>query len=137
MLIVFATTLALASAVPYSSPSPANTLSKRGNNQCGASTFADVGSFDSPWITDCQDLVATMDPDGSWQIMDWTKATTQSSGTCHFDIKAHEGVAIGSQDVSDLINDSIAKFGRAGGRVGSMGLVDCQSVALSWALSSA
>lgn len=100
-------------------------------NDCGDSNFWNYTSDASPLITDCQRIVSNIAGGGSWTS--WTGEWRQlvSYGTCRVSINV-PGVGqsilfrVGNQDIMDIINMSIQKFGE-NGKVGAEGDMNCQA----------
>lgn len=102
--------ISLASTSPITtSPKPAHVLAKR-TNQCGDSSFDPVNTsgafYSGAAISDCDQLVANIQGDGSWGI-DPTLYFQQlvSYGSCSFWATSANGVAptVGNQDIIDLV----------------------------------
>ncbi|KAK4178077.1 RF2-like protein [Triangularia setosa] len=127
---------------PYDiiSPNPeAGVLAKR-SNQCGASTFENRGSGASPFVSDCEQIIRNLSGSGTWALNFQPHYEIAKYGSCRFGIEwgqLHRGtVLVGTDDVKDLIRDSINKFRRGDGRVGSRGIMPCgpQELAVVWGL---
>ncbi|KAK0662109.1 putative necrosis-inducing factor-domain-containing protein [Cercophora samala] len=103
---------------------------KKRNDECGHSTFENRGSEASPWIADCERMASNLSGAGKWTYTSFDMHRTIASyGTCAFGIEAaqlFQGVTwVGTQDVKDLVRDSIAMFRRHDGRVGARGEMQC------------
>ncbi|KAL2152192.1 hypothetical protein VTH82DRAFT_5376 [Thermothelomyces myriococcoides] len=103
-----------------------------GIDRCGASSFEDQTSDASPKVSDCRQIIRNIEGDASTE---WTHRITGhreilSYGTCHFGIERTGGTGgavefkVGGQDVIDIINDSIKKFGGSG-KIGAKGVMPC------------
>lgn len=104
-----------------------------GKSTCGDSTFENQSSDASPKIEDCQTIITNINGNGG---TDWTilvvgknQRKITSFGSCHFGVEATKvngnvNFKFGGQDVIDIINDSIKKFG-SDGRVGAKGTLSC------------
>lgn len=103
-----------------------------GKDLCGMSTFEDQTSSASPTVSDCEQIVRNIEGDPS---TDFTRAITGHHeilkfGSCAFGVERTGGTggAVmfkgGGQDVIDIINDSIKKFGSSG-KVGAKGVMPC------------
>ncbi|RCI16483.1 hypothetical protein L249_1735 [Ophiocordyceps polyrhachis-furcata BCC 54312] len=101
-------------------------LNKRGN-KCGHSSFEDRGSEASPYASDCEMLAHNIASGGDWTVTHGVHRTLAQYGTCAF---GAEGGGpwytwVGNEDIRDLIRDSINKFKRPDGKVGSRGWMKC------------
>ncbi|KAG9256684.1 glycoside hydrolase [Emericellopsis atlantica] len=105
----------------------------KGRDYCSKSTFKNQGSNASPPVEDCRQIIKNLEglPEKDWRV-DILGGQTQlaKSGECAFGAEARHSpdgniwFRVGSQDIIDLINDSINKFGDSG-RVGAKGDMDC------------
>jgi GH18 family chitinase len=104
-----------------------------GNNFCDDSSFENRGSDASPSVDDCRTIIANIqdDPYTQWKHTVVGKRHRQitEAGSCAFGIKATKvngnvDFEIGGQDVIDIINDSINKFGGTG-KIGARGSMTC------------
>ncbi|KAK3898494.1 hypothetical protein C8A05DRAFT_47209 [Staphylotrichum tortipilum] len=103
-------------------------------NECGDSTPNNRGSDASPPVSDCKVLVSRIEATGgNWQV-DWSLRKQHQLveyGKCAFGVTGIGGNSdnawyyIGEEDISNLIRDSIAKFGGTG-KVGTMGTMWCR-----------
>ncbi|KAL4756034.1 uncharacterized protein BDW70DRAFT_166856 [Aspergillus foveolatus] len=96
------------------------------------STFEDQGSEASPLIEDCKQIIKNIQgTDGEWNTSPLEKQRALVSyGSCKFGVTGkgiHGNVSFmtGAQDIIDIINDAIEKFGRDDGRVGAKGTMQC------------
>ncbi|KAK4150825.1 putative necrosis-inducing factor-domain-containing protein [Chaetomidium leptoderma] len=146
------TTLALLTAVlatvaecapTTANPTSAETigLDKRGSNECGHSTFVNQGSGASPKISDCERIIKNLANPGSWPLASvQAHKELASYGSCAFGVsfyQFHQGtVYIGTEDVKDIIRDSIKQFRRSDGKVGAKGVMGCgaQDIKIAWGL---
>lgn len=104
-----------------------------GRGYCGMSTFEDRTHGGSPLISDCLQIIRNIEGDGTteWrhQVAGKPHREILSFGSCRFGIEAtHIGLnvdfRVGGQDVIDIINDSVQKFGK-NGRVAARGEMEC------------
>jgi hypothetical protein len=101
-------------------------LAKR-QNECGNSSFENIGNSNSPTVADCERIAYNIRNGGSWNCLGF-KAKILSYGTCAFNcvpLDAQGSTIVGASDVRDLIADSIKKFRRSDGRVGAEGNMQC------------
>ncbi|KAK4246406.1 glycoside hydrolase [Corynascus novoguineensis] len=105
----------------------------QGISDCGNSTFEDQTSAASPKVADCLQIIKNIQDDGSteWttQVLAKNQREIASFGGCRFGVEATEETGnadfkVGGQDVIDIINDSIKKFGGSGS-VGAKGDMKC------------
>ncbi|KAL6233081.1 hypothetical protein BDW75DRAFT_252210 [Aspergillus navahoensis] len=103
-----------------------------GKDYCGESTFEDQGSEASPLIEDCKQIIKNIQgTDGEWNTSPLEKQRALVSyGSCKFGVtgKGIDGnvsFMTGAQDIIDIINDAIEKFGRNDGRIGAKGTMQC------------
>ncbi|KAK0665431.1 putative necrosis-inducing factor-domain-containing protein [Cercophora samala] len=115
-------------------------LVKRANN-CGASSFENRGSGASPFISDCMRMHDNLAGSGEWTYSSFEfHRTIARYGSCNFGIESGfvwSGITfIGTEDVRDLIRDSVSMFGRGDGRVGSRGKMKCgqNDIWIEWGL---
>jgi hypothetical protein len=104
-----------------------------GRNDCKDSTFEDKTNDASPSVNDCRKIIDNIQGDGS---TDWTTAVIghnqreiAKAGSCSFGVQASKtngnvNFVFGGQDVIDLINAAIEKFGGSG-KVGAEGHTSC------------
>lgn len=103
-----------------------------GKDHCRDSTFENRGSNASPLVDDCKQIIKNIEEDAS---TDWQHGITGHReivkyGSCAFGIQRTGGTGgavmfkVGGQDVIDIINESIKRFG-GGGRVGAKGVMSC------------
>ncbi|KAF3392821.1 hypothetical protein F1880_008720 [Penicillium rolfsii] len=104
-----------------------------GKDYCGDSTFIDQGSGASPLVEDCKQIIKNIEgTDGDYNTSPLEKQRQLLHyGTCHFGvtgkgINGNVSFKTGNQDVIDIINDAIKKFGRSDGRIGAKGTMQCQ-----------
>ncbi|KAF3158723.1 hypothetical protein TWF788_004529 [Orbilia oligospora] len=103
-----------------------------GRDKCGDSTFEDRTSNASPSVSDCLQIIRNIEGDARSQ---WTHRITGQRkileyGSCAFGIERTGGTGgaveftVGGQDVIDVINDAVKRFGSSG-RVGARGVMPC------------
>ncbi|OAQ63718.2 chitinase [Pochonia chlamydosporia 170] len=102
---------------------------------CGASTFVDQTSGASPPVSDCLALIKKIqdrsDPtDHEIENAVGNQHQIEEYGECKFGVQGNGkngniDFHVGGQDIIDLINDSINKFGSSG-RVGAKGSMSCK-----------
>ncbi|KAL2167458.1 hypothetical protein VTG60DRAFT_1209 [Thermothelomyces hinnuleus] len=104
-----------------------------GINNCGDSTFEDQTSAASPKVEDCLQIIKNIQDDGKteWtiQVLGKNQREIAKFGECRFGVEATEQTGnadfkVGGQDVIDIINDTVKKFGGSG-RVGAKGDMSC------------
>ena len=104
-----------------------------GTDTCGDSTFENQSSGGSPLVEDCRKVIAILERDlgGSWkpEVVGKRHREIADAGTCHFGVEAtsvngNVNFEVGAQDVIDIINESIKRFGGSG-RVGAKGTMGC------------
>lgn len=104
-----------------------------GRDECGDSTFEDQTSGASPSVDDCRQIIRNIEGDGStsWttQVVGKRQREIARFGGCSFGVEAtkvdgNADFVVGGQDVIDIINDAIARFG-GGGKVGAKGEMGC------------
>ena len=105
-----------------------------GRNFCGTSSFVDQTSAVSPKVEDCLQIIRNIQGDGSTQWEQITGGSPQRAiaehASCRFGIEATSPTTpnavfwVGGQDVIDIINDAVKKFG-GGGRVSAYGDMSC------------
>ncbi|KAL2173022.1 uncharacterized protein P884DRAFT_273605 [Thermothelomyces heterothallicus CBS 202.75] len=104
-----------------------------GINNCGDSTFEDQTSAASPRVEDCLQIIKNIQDDGKteWtiQVLGKNQREIAKFGECRFGVEATEQTGnadfkVGGQDVIDIINDAVKKFGGSG-RVGAKGDMSC------------
>lgn len=108
-------------------------ITPQGKDDCGASTFVDQTSSASPLVSDCQQLVKNIQgTDGEWEVENAIGSQHQlvQFGECKFVVQGQGkngniDFHVGAQDIVDIINDSIQKFGGIG-RVGAKGVMSCR-----------
>lgn len=105
-----------------------------GKSTCGDSSFVDQTSGASPKIEDCRQIIKNIRGDAS---TDWTTQVVGKNqreiahhASCHFGVEATKvngnvNFVVGGQDVIDIINDTIEKFGNSDGKVGAKGDMKC------------
>jgi hypothetical protein len=104
-----------------------------GRNDCKDSTFENETSDASPSVSDCRKIIDNIQGDGS---TDWTtevighnQREIAKAGSCAFGVEATKtdgnvNFVVGGQDVIDIINTAIEKFGSSG-KVGAKGDMSC------------
>lgn len=109
---------------------------QEGTDRCSDSTFVDRTTEASPTVEDCIKLMKEYRGEyHNWEIENVIGEQHQliQNGTCKFGIESldagngNAGYYIGSQDIVDIINDSIDKFGDSG-KVGSKGRMTCDGM---------
>ncbi|KAM7214753.1 hypothetical protein V8F06_009825 [Rhypophila decipiens] len=106
-----------------------------GKDHCGNSDFENKTSPGSPLVSDCEQIIRNIEGDGSTQFTHRITGHREilDSGSCHFGIQRTGGTGgtvefrVGGQDVIDIINESIKRYG-GGGRVGARGVMPCSGV---------
>ncbi|KAH6848434.1 hypothetical protein B0I37DRAFT_432719 [Chaetomium sp. MPI-CAGE-AT-0009] len=103
-----------------------------GKDRCGESTFENRGSDVSPLVSDCLQIIRNIEGDASTEF---THRITEhreilSFGSCRFGIERTGGTGgavefkVGGQDVIDVINDAVKKYGR-NGKISARGVMSC------------
>jgi predicted secreted protein len=104
-----------------------------GRDECGDSSFENQTSDASASVEDCLQIIKNIEGDAStgWktQVVGKNQREIASHGSCSFGVEAtkvHGNVNfdVGGQDVIDIINDAIRRFG-GGGKVGAKGNMEC------------
>ncbi|CAG8890307.1 unnamed protein product [Penicillium egyptiacum] len=101
-----------------------------GKDFCGASTFVDQTSGASPPVDDCKQIIKDIQGTSkAWHPFIERQRGIVDSGNCVFGVtgkgrKGNSQFDIGAQDVIDIINDSIHKFGGSG-KIGAKGTMQC------------
>ncbi|KAL5332613.1 hypothetical protein BJX70DRAFT_392853 [Aspergillus crustosus] len=105
-----------------------------GKDYCEQATFEDQTSDASPDLEDCRTIIRNIQGDGGTDFTHQVVGTPHREilvfGSCHFGIEAISANGnvefyVGGQDVIDIINDAIAKFGNSNGKIGTKGLMNC------------
>jgi hypothetical protein len=105
-----------------------------GKDFCGDSTFEDETTDGSPKIEDCRQIIKNIEHDAgtSWktQVLGKRQRGIAPANGCVFGVEATEqkgnaDFLVGGQDVIDIINDAISRFGRDG-RIGAKGNMNCK-----------
>ncbi|KAF4464653.1 hypothetical protein FALBO_8509 [Fusarium albosuccineum] len=138
---LLAATLAMTAESAPVSPNPSSSevigLVKR-ENLCGDSSFENQTSGASPRVVDCQQLNYNIRNGGTW-FVGGSQRQLASYGDCAFGARVNAGPAcwarwVGNQDIIDLINDSIARYG-GNGLVGAKGEMKCNGgCTVDWGL---
>ncbi|KAL5087858.1 hypothetical protein Trisim1_007509 [Trichoderma cf. simile WF8] len=107
---------------------PCNPL--QGVTKCSSYTYVDQTSSASPTVSDCQTIIKNIQgTSGSWNTGIGSQRDIASFGSCHFGVD-NSGVTgdvtyqTGSQDIVNIITQSIALYG-GGGQVGAKGYMEC------------
>jgi hypothetical protein len=104
-----------------------------GRNFCGDSSFVDQTSNASPKVEDCPQIIRNIQGNGAaqWEhtVIGKKQENIAWSGSCRFGIEAtavngNIKFWVGGQDVIDIINDAVKKFG-GGGKVSAYGDMSC------------
>ncbi|KAI7774988.1 Killer toxin subunits alpha/beta [Diaporthe eres] len=103
-----------------------------GKDHCGESSFENQGSDASPEVEDCKTIIKNIEGDGSTEFTHRITGHREilKHGSCRFGIERTGGTGgavefrVGGQDVIDVINEAIKRFG-GGGRVGAKGVMPC------------
>lgn len=103
-----------------------------GKDHCGDSSFENQGSDASPEVEDCKTIIRNIEGDGSTEFTHRITGHREilKHGSCRFGIERTGGTGgavefrVGGQDVIDVINEAIKRFG-GGGRVGAKGVMPC------------
>lgn len=121
-------------AGPGDNPDPSYPCNiAKGQDFCQISSFVDQTSDASPSVSDCQQIIKNIenDADASWDTGIATQRELVHYGSCAFGVESKSGAdgnvmyQVGAQDIIDLINESISKFGGSG-KVGAKGVMDCK-----------
>lgn len=107
----------------------------KNDDVCGASTFVDQTSGASPPVSDCRALIKKIQDrseptDHEIENAIGSQHQIEEYGECKFGVQGsgkHGNIDfhVGGQDIIDLINDSINKYGSSG-RVGAKGSMSCK-----------
>ncbi|EXV01258.1 chitinase (glycoside hydrolase family 18) [Metarhizium robertsii] len=107
----------------------------KNDDYCGDSTFVDQTSGASPPVSDCLKLVEKIQArpqptDHEIENAIGSQHQIEEYGECKFGVQGngkHGNIDfhVGGQDIIDIINDSIKRFGSSG-RVGAKGNMDCK-----------
>jgi hypothetical protein len=120
------------SAVNGTKPSYQDTKTT-GDGYCGASTFEDRTSGSSPSVEDCLHIASNIAGGGRWDIdmfLGKQKRIAEYK-SCAFGVQGHPispgeiKMYIGNEDIIDIINDAVEKFG-GGGQIGAKGIMECK-----------
>lgn len=104
-----------------------------GKNDCGDSSFENQTSDASPSVDDCLAIIKNIQGDGGteWttQVVGKNQREIAKAGSCAFGVEAtnvngNVNFKVGGQDVIDIINEAINRFG-GGGKVGAKGDMSC------------
>ncbi|TPX08096.1 uncharacterized protein E0L32_010163 [Thyridium curvatum] len=104
-----------------------------GKDECGESSFENQSSDASPSVSDCLQIIKNIEGDGTteWttQVVGKRQREIAKYGSCQFGVEATEvngnvEFYVGGQDVIDIINESIKRFGGSG-KVGAKGDMKC------------
>lgn len=102
-------------------------------NDCGDSDFEDQTSDASPSVDDCRQIIKNIqgNTNTEWtvQFVGHNQREIAKAGGCSFGVEASKingniKFTVGGQDVIDIINTAIDKYG-GGGRVGAQGRMSC------------
>jgi GH18 family chitinase len=108
-----------------------------GINHCQDTNFVDQTSAVSPLVADCLQIIRNIEGNGKTE---WTHDVVGKPhreilkyGTCHFGIEATEVdgnsvFMVGGQDVIDIINEAVKRFGGGIGRVSGYGHMLCNGL---------
>lgn len=99
-------------------------------------TYTNEGSGGSPTNGDCKVLVANIDKDGAWKVMENTQHQIAEYESCAFGVEpaghtTADIVIVGNGDIQTVINEAIKQFG-GGGRVGASGFMYCKKFTDIW-----
>lgn len=97
-------------------------------DHCFESTFENKTSGASPKVQHCLKLVSNISGGGDWTINTYKHSQIAQYGTCAFGVESPKGdgwYMVGSQDIIDLINDSMNKY-QSEGLVGAKGQMPCE-----------
>ncbi|KAL7939413.1 glycoside hydrolase family 18 protein [Trichoderma chlorosporum] len=107
---------------------PCNPL--QGVTKCSSYTYVDQTSSASPTVSDCQTIIKNIQgTNGEWTTGIGSQRDIASFGSCNFGVD-NSGVTgdvtyyTGSQDIVNIITQSIALYG-SGGVVGAKGYMEC------------
>ena len=104
-----------------------------GKDECGDSTFENQSSDASPNVKDCRAIIENIkgngDTDWTTQVAGKKQREIAKAGSCSFGVEATEvhgniNFKVGGQDVIDIINEAIKRFGGSG-KVGAKGNMKC------------
>lgn len=104
-----------------------------GSDECHDSTFENETSDASPLVEDCLQIISNIEGDASTdfthQVVGENQRQILQYGSCAFGIEAtatngNADFTVGGQDVIDIINDAVSRFG-AGGKIGAKGQMKC------------
>ncbi|THC87565.1 hypothetical protein EYZ11_012987 [Aspergillus tanneri] len=117
-----------------------------GKDECGDLSFEDQTSDASPTVEDCLTIIKNIQGDSS---TDWTiqvigkhQRELARHGSCAFGVETTKvngnvNFVVGGQDVIDIINESVKRFG-ADGKVAAKGKMNCngniKSQAVLWGI---
>lgn len=104
----------------------------QGKDRCDDLTFIDQTSNTSPKVSDYEKIIRNIEGDASTEFAYRTTGHREilSYGSCAFGIDRTRGTGgavefkVSGQDVIDIINDSVKKFGGSG-KVGAKGVMPC------------
>jgi hypothetical protein len=104
-----------------------------GRDECGDSSFENQTSDASATVEDCLQIIKNIEGDAStgWktQVVGKNQREIASHGSCSFGVEATKvdgnvNFDVGGQDVIDIINEAIRRFG-GGGKIGAKGNMEC------------
>ncbi|KAL4935175.1 hypothetical protein BDV06DRAFT_234584 [Aspergillus oleicola] len=104
-----------------------------GKDECGESSFENETSDASPDVDDCLQIIKNIQDDVSTdfttQVLGKNQREIAYAGSCAFGVEAtsesgNADFVVGGQDVIDIINTAVEKFG-SGGKIGAKGNMDC------------
>lgn len=102
-----------------------------GKDYCGDSTFEDQTSDASPPKDDCKVIIKNIeDTDGSWNTFIEQQRELVHFGECKFGVtgkgrKGNSNFDVGAQDIIDILNTAMDKFGGDTGKIGAKGTMQC------------
>ncbi|KAF2769021.1 hypothetical protein EJ03DRAFT_109030 [Teratosphaeria nubilosa] len=103
-----------------------------GRNTCDGASFNPILQPDEnkPLVSDCIDMLKDIQDDREWVVSQNHTRTLVTKGTCAFNAMVEGAVGnlkgvVGNQDVIDITNDSVARFGHDGhvAAYGSFGIL--------------
>jgi hypothetical protein len=102
--------------------------------RCEESSFENETSDTSPWIEDCLGIIENIEGDGSteWtvQVTGMRQRKIAAHKSCAFGVEATKvdgniEVFFGGQDLINIINTSVKKYGK-NGKIGAVGDLHCK-----------
>ena len=136
--IVGLASAASAAAIPPAEVSPRDepvmTIKFTPQSKCGHTSWKGTTSVTAAVMADCKHLESSIKEGGAVYAGNGPHQVV-SYNTCKFGVNAQGNWAIGNKDISDLLRDAVARFGRDG-RVGAEGDMPCESGQVQWNIYS-